>query len=115
MALLITTWLLPSTKKNDEEPRNIINTLLNTRHGPTHVMIVDDDINVYDPFDVEWALATRTWADRDVIIVPGVPSADEPTAEPGRGKLGIDATAPLTDRYWYNRIKVPGLEKVDYV
>ncbi|HEX6006924.1 MAG TPA: UbiD family decarboxylase, partial [Burkholderiales bacterium] len=32
-----------------------------------HVVVVDDDIDVFDPTDVEWAIATRVQADRDVV------------------------------------------------
>ena len=34
-----------------------------------HVVVVDDDIDVFDPTDVEWAIATRVQGDRDVMIV----------------------------------------------
>ena len=65
-----------------------------------HVVIVDDDIDVHDPTDVEWAIATRVQADRDVVIVSGArakpldPSLAvmPPGAVPTGAKLGIDAT-----------------------
>jgi 2,5-furandicarboxylate decarboxylase 1 len=67
-----------------------------------HVVIVDDDIDVFDPMDVEWALATRVQADRDVFIVPGArakpldPSlaVTPPGVVPLGAKVGIDATIP---------------------
>ena len=31
-----------------------------------HVVVVDDDIDVNDPTDVEWAIATRVQGDKDV-------------------------------------------------
>ena len=34
-----------------------------------HVVIVDDDIDVFNPMDVEWAIATRVQGDKDVLIV----------------------------------------------
>jgi len=62
------------------------------------VTIVDEDIDIFDDREVEWAVATRFQADRGLLVIPGArgssidPSrnADETTA-----KLGIDATAPL--------------------
>lgn len=101
-------------KKDDLEPKNIIDTLVNAHLGLTYVMVVDDDIDVYDPADVEWAMATRMWADEDIIVIPGVPRAEGVSKFAG-SKLGIDATAPLKDRQWYVKAKVPGVEKVDYV
>lgn len=67
-----------------------------------HVVVVDEDIDVHNPMDVEWAMATRVQADRDVFIVPGArakpldPSL--PVMPPGMvplgAKMGIDATIP---------------------
>lgn len=102
------------SKKNDLEPGNIINALLNARHGPTYVVVVDDDINVYDPADVEWALATRMWANEDVVVIPALPTAKGISKFTGV-KLGINATAPLKERRWYQKVNVPGVERVDYV
>jgi 2,5-furandicarboxylate decarboxylase 1 len=94
-------------KKDDSEPKTIIDALANKRHGPKYAVIVDDDINVYDPFDVEWALATRMKAANDIVITQAVP--------PIPSKLFIDATAPLKDKKWYQKARVPGVDKVDYV
>jgi 2,5-furandicarboxylate decarboxylase 1 len=65
-----------------------------------HVVVVDEDIDVHNPMDVEWALATRVQADRDVFIVPGArakpldPSlpVTPPGVVPLGAKMGIDAT-----------------------
>jgi 2,5-furandicarboxylate decarboxylase 1 len=35
-----------------------------------HVVVVDDDIDIFDPADVEWAIATRLRAERDILVVP---------------------------------------------
>lgn len=37
-----------------------------------HVVVVDDDIDIFDPADVEWAVATRLRAERDILVVPRV-------------------------------------------
>jgi 2,5-furandicarboxylate decarboxylase 1 len=67
-----------------------------------HVVVVDDDIDVFDPVEVEWAIATRVQGDRDVMIVsnargkPLDPSL-RPTpvgVVPTTAKVGIDATIP---------------------
>ena len=39
-----------------------------------HVTVVDEDIDVFDHVDVEWAVATRVQADRDVVIISGARS-----------------------------------------
>jgi 2,5-furandicarboxylate decarboxylase 1 len=64
-----------------------------------HVVVVDEEIDVFDGTDVEWALATRVQADRDVLIVSGARSkpldpslAPTPGRIPTTSKMGIDAT-----------------------
>lgn len=72
-------------------------------HGSLkHVWIVDDDINIFDPHDVEWAVATRFQADRGLVVLTDQPSSSlDPSAHhiPGQksrtAKMGIDATI-----YW---------------
>ena len=67
-----------------------------------HVVIVDDDIDVNNAMDVEWAIATRVQGDRDVMIIPGArakpldPSLPvmPPGVVPIGAKVGIDATIP---------------------
>lgn len=64
------------------------------------VIVVDDDVNVWDPLRVEWAIATRMKADRDILVVPGVRAdRSEPLERQGLvAKLGIDATRRAEDR-----------------
>ncbi|MEI8035129.1 MAG: UbiD family decarboxylase [Betaproteobacteria bacterium] len=65
-----------------------------------HVVVVDDDIDVFNAMDVEWAIATRVQGDKDVIIIPGArakpldPSLAvmPPGIVPTGAKVGIDAT-----------------------
>ncbi|MGZ8155145.1 MAG: UbiD family decarboxylase [Burkholderiales bacterium] len=67
-----------------------------------HVVVVDEDIDVNDPMDVEWAIATRVQGDRDVMVIPGArakpidPSlpVTPPGVVPIGAKVGIDATIP---------------------
>jgi 2,5-furandicarboxylate decarboxylase 1 len=65
-----------------------------------HVVVVDEDIDVFDPTDVEWAIATRVQADRDLFIIPGARAKPlDPSLAvmphgvvPVGAKVGIDAT-----------------------
>ena len=65
-----------------------------------HVVVVDDDIDVWNAMDVEWAIATRVQGDRDVFVIPGArakpldPSLAvmPPGVVPTGAKVGIDAT-----------------------
>jgi 2,5-furandicarboxylate decarboxylase 1 len=77
-----------------------------------HVVVVDDDIDVNEPMDVEWAIATRVQGDRDVIVIPGARAKPlDPSLPQGAGvvptgaKVGIDATIPEgIPREHYERI-----------
>jgi 2,5-furandicarboxylate decarboxylase 1 len=72
-------------------------------------VMVDVDVDPEDGQEVEWALATRFQADRDLIVIPELRSQPiDPSARwTGAGflsaKLGLDATCP----------KKEGFEKVD--
>lgn len=62
-------------------------------------IVVDDDIDIHDDSDVEWALSTRVQADRDCVTVSGLRTFPlDPSLPPHEGsavtasKLGIDAT-----------------------
>jgi len=64
------------------------------------VIVVDDDIDPWNLEQVEWAIATRMRADRDLLIVPGVRADRSEPLEHGGvvTKLGIDATRRDEDR-----------------
>lgn len=60
------------------------------------VVVVDEDVDPHDLRDVDWAVVTRCFADKDVIIVPGLQGQPiDPQAERGLGlaKIGFDASA----------------------
>jgi UbiD family decarboxylase len=64
-----------------------------------HVFVVDNDINIYDPLAVEWAMATRFQGDVDMVLLDKEPGSSlDPSAEPGTKKttkIGFDLTKPL--------------------
>jgi len=81
-----------------------------------HVIVVDDDVDIHNPTDVEWALATRFQADRDLVIVPESQGSKlDPSNRDGVGaKMGLDATKPLNaPEMAFKRIRVPGEETID--
>ena len=102
-------------KRDDEEPKKIIESLLFARHGPNLVIVVDDDINIFDPFEVEWAIATRVSPAKDIFIFPGVTGVINQEGKIGRSKWGIDATVPPNEKEFYKKIRPPRMENVDYV
>jgi 2,5-furandicarboxylate decarboxylase 1 len=93
-----------SMKKIAEgEPKMAMLTALGTELYTKHVIVVDDDVDIFDMEDVMWAVATRVRAEKDIFLVPGVKSAIiDPTSDPTTftvTKMGIDATAPLNENF----------------
>ena len=76
-----------SIKKQPGEGKNALLAALSVM-DLKHVVVVDDDIDVNDPTDVEWAIATRVQGDKDVMIVGNArakPLDPEPAAGRRRG------------------------------
>jgi len=87
-------------KQKDGDGKNALMAAFGTHPSLKHAIVVDNDIDVYNSEEVEWAIATRFQANEDLIIIPNArgstldPSADQETGQ--TTKLGIDATRPLT-------------------
>lgn len=103
-------------KAYEGEAKNVILGALAGHYDVKHVIVVDEDVNIHDPQEVEWAVATRVQADRDIVVIPGAHGSRlDPSSNDGVGaKMGIDATIPLgADPMRFKRIRVPGEESVD--
>lgn len=64
-----------------------------------HVIIIDDDIDVFDEEQVLWAVSNRFQADRGLVVIANAQGSElDPSAGPGgiNAKMGLDATKPLT-------------------
>lgn len=87
-------------KKNNEDGKKAIEAAFRGHESLKYVIVVDEDIDIDNLEEVEWAISTRTQLDRDLVIKPGQkgssldPSADQITRL--TCKAGIDATIPLT-------------------
>ncbi len=113
-------------KRDDAEPMALIDTAFRTRlviggvelpveRITKRIIVVDDDIDVQDMEEVEWALWTRVADARKYVVRPDVPSWElERCAKPGRGslRLAIDATSDIEDREKLRRTIIPGAAKV---
>ena len=106
-------------KETDGDGKTAIYAALAANKDFKHVVVVDDDVDIFDPYDVEWALATRVQASRDVVIIPGAKGSTLDPSHLWQGvtdKMGIDATVPLKDRERMARPKIPKqLDPRDYV
>ncbi len=89
-------------KKNANDGKKAIAAAFEGHKSLKHCVVVDEDINIYDPHDVEWAIATRFQADKNTVILSNQPGSSlDPSGDLTEGKkattakAGIDATAPL--------------------
>ena len=88
-----------SMKKIAEgEPQMAMMATFGTELYTKQVIVVDEDVDIYNMNDVMWAIATRIRAEKDILLVPNCKSAIlDPTSDPTTftvTKMGIDATRP---------------------
>jgi 2,5-furandicarboxylate decarboxylase 1 len=103
-------------KPNNGEPKNIIMGAFGGHYDLKQVVVVDPDVDIDNPDEIEWAIATRFQADRDLLVVSGAQGSKlDPSSRDGiSAKMGIDATKPIeADVMTFKRIHVKGLEQVD--
>jgi UbiD family decarboxylase len=85
-------------KTADGEPQMAVMSTLGTELYTKYVIVVDDDVDIFDLNDVMWAVATRVRAEKDIFFIPGAKAAIlDPTSDPQNftvTKMGIDATRP---------------------
>ena len=99
------SWLhavIQIRKRNPDDGKKAISAAFEGHKSLKHCVVVDEDINIYDPHDVEWAIATRFQADKNTIILSNQPGSSlDPSGDLTEGKkattakAGLDATAPL--------------------
>jgi 2,5-furandicarboxylate decarboxylase 1 len=89
-------------KRNPDDGKKAIQAAFEGHKSLKHCVIVDDDINIYDSNEVEWAIATRFQADKKTVILSNQPGSSlDPSGDLTEGKkattskAGLDATTPL--------------------
>ncbi len=103
-------------KQHEGEAKNAMLAAFASSQEVKRVVVVDKDVDIFDPIDVEWAIATRFQAGRDLIVVKRAlgnkldPSSDDGISD----KMGIDATVPCgADPFRFERIRIPGENNID--
>jgi 2,5-furandicarboxylate decarboxylase 1 len=116
-----TSWLhavVQIDKRGPGDGRQAIAAAFQGHSSLKHVVVVDRDVDPFDPADVEWAIATRFQADRDLVVLTDQPGSSlDPSGHhvPGQktrtAKMGLDATIPWGgDPAGFERVRY---EKVD--
>ena len=102
-------------KQHEDDGRKAIRAAFAGHRSCKHVYVVDADVDIYDPLQVEWAMATRFQGDRDMIVLEREPGSSlDPSAEAGTKlttKIGFDLTAPAGEaRRHYEKVAYPGVD-----
>lgn len=80
------------------EARKAIHAIFSALMNAKHVFVVDHDVDIFDDRQMEWALSTRFQADRDFVLVEGLPGMRMDISLEGRrigAKAGFDCTVPF--------------------
>ncbi|NOZ50609.1 MAG: UbiD family decarboxylase [Chloroflexi bacterium] len=115
-------------KQYPDDGRTAIAAAFSGHPSLKHVVIVDQDIDPFHLAQVEWAIATRFQAGRDLVILPDQPSSSlDPSARhrPGQksrsDKLGLDATIPWdtptgpSHIAHFRRVSFPSIDPTPYL
>ena len=103
-------------KRNEGEAKNAMFAAFTSTAEIKHVVVVDDDVDIFNMEDVEWAIATRFQADRDLVIISNaLGSKLDPSTDEGLGaKMGLDATVPLNAPIGkFEKISIPGVDDIE--
>lgn len=118
-------------KRREGEPKNVILCAFGAHYDIKQVTVVDTDVDVHDPQQVEWAVATRFQADRDLVVIAGAQgSVLDPSTTVGNetasgepppmhmqgisAKMGLDATRPVSyHEHVFTKVLIPGEDSVD--
>ena len=110
-------------KKNPDDGKKAIEAAFNGHKSMKHVVIVDEDVDIYNPNAVEWAIATRFQGHKDIIMQSDQPGSSlDPSGKHEKGKktlttkIGIDATIPSdVDKKKYEVVKYKKVDIDDYL
>jgi 2,5-furandicarboxylate decarboxylase 1 len=94
-------------KQTPGDGKNVIMAALAAHPSLKHCVVVDEDINIFENNDIEYAIATRVKGDEDVLIIPGARGSSlDPRATPDgtTTKVGIDATKLLDKIEKFERV-----------
>ena len=89
-------------KQHPDDGRKAIIAAFQGHGSLKHVWVVDQDVDIYDPMQVEWAVATRFQSDHDLMLFEQMPGSSlDPSGIHVAGqksktaKMGLDCTMPL--------------------
>ncbi|MEM0074273.1 MAG: UbiD family decarboxylase [Candidatus Micrarchaeaceae archaeon] len=107
-------WLhcaLSIEKNTDGDPKTAMLAAFTGHTSLKSVVVVDPDVDIDNLEDLEWAISTRFQPNKLLIINEARGSSLDPSAKDGMtSKMGIDATAPISDSGRYAKSRLPELK-----
>jgi len=94
-------------KQTQGDGKNVLMAALTAHPSLKHAVVVDEDIDIFNPQDLEYAIATRVKGDDDIIIIPKARGSSlDPvaTSDGTTTKVGVDATKLLGKEEKYERV-----------
>lgn len=112
------SWLhavVQIAKREEADVRAAIDAAFRGHSSLKHVFVVDADVDPFDPQALEWSMATRFQADRDLYLFPGQRGSSlDPSADPNTRvtcKAGFDLTIPAGKERWkFERFQFPAID-----
>ena len=119
------SWLhgvVQISKQNPDDGKKAIEAAFNGHKSMKHVVIVDDDVDIYNPNAVEWAIATRFQGGKDLVVKLDQPGSSlDPSSKQEEGKKAltdkvvVDATIPFdVEKSKYEIVKYSKVNLDDY-
>ena len=110
-------------KKQEDDGKKAIEAAFHGHKSMKHVVVVDSDVDIYNSQAVEWAIATRFQAGKDLVVKRDQPGSSlDPSGKQEEGKkaltdkVGIDATIPFdVDKSRYEIVKYKNVNPDDYI
>ncbi len=107
-------------KQHEDDGLKAIEAAFAGHRSCKHVFVVDKDIDIYNPLEVEWAMATRFQGDRNMVIKPRAPGSSlDPSSEPETNattRVGFDLTKPLAAKgKTFEKVSFPEVDLSKYL
>jgi len=111
------TAFVSINKKTKGDGKQALIGALSSSKDIKHVVVFDDDVDIFDYADVDGAIATRVNAAEDLFIIKGAMGTGlDPShlLDGTSDKIGIDATKPIGEKAkGFEKTKIPGYDKID--
>ena len=100
------------------EARNVAIAAMAAHVNFKTIIVVDSDVDIYDPADVMWALGTRVKWDQNLVTIPGAHGNELDPSSGAHGivaKAIIDATVPPEARKRFTKVVYPPVDLERYI